>query len=78
MGTFQVNAFMTLADNSHYQFQEGFLPLAHWEDVRATVKTSAKAFPFLLFRMKAGLNDQRPEFREEIKKLIAEVEAELE
>ncbi len=76
LGTLQVNAFMALADNSHYQYQEGFLPLEHWEGVRATVKTAAQSTPFLLFRMKAMLGDGRPEFREELEKIIAEVEEE--
>ena len=49
---------------------------ASGEGVRATVKTSAKSIPFLLFRMKASLNDRRPGFREELEKIIAEVEEE--
>lgn len=76
LGIFQVNAFIALADNSHYQFQEGFLPLEHWEGVRATVKNSAKAFPFLLFRMKTNLNDRRPGFRDELEEIIAEIDEE--
>ena len=76
LGIFQVNAFMALADNSYYQYQEGFLPSEHWEGVRATVKRSAKSIPFLLFRMKSSLNDQRLGFREELEKIIAEVEEE--
>jgi len=76
LGTFQVNAFMTLADNSHYQFQEGFLPLEHWESVRDAVKSAAKTFPFFLFRMKASLYDLRPEFRKELEKIIAEIDEE--
>ena len=77
LGTFQVNAFMALADNSHYQYQEGFLPLEHWEGVRANVKASTKSNPFLLYRMKASLDGQRPGFRAELEKIIAEVEDEV-
>ena len=46
LGTMQANAFMALADNSHYQFQEGFLPVEHWEGVREAIKGAAKKFPF--------------------------------
>ena len=76
LGIFQVDAFMARADNSHYQYQEGFLPSEHWEGVRATVRASAISTPFLLFRMKASLDSRRPGFREELEKIIAEVEEE--
>jgi len=76
LGSMQVNAFMTLLDNSHYQFQEGYLPLGHWESVREAVKGAAKTFPFFLFRMKASLNERRPEFRKELEKIIAEIDEE--
>ena len=76
LGTMQVNAFIALADNSHYQFQKGFLPLGHWEGVREALKGAAKKFPFFLYRMKVSLNQRRPEFRKELEKMIAEVEKE--
>ena len=76
LGSMQVNAFMALLDNSHYQFQAGYLPLDHWESVREAVKGAAKGFPFFLFRMKATLNQRRPEFRKELEKIIAEIDEE--
>ena len=50
LGTFQVNAFLALADNSHFQYQEGFLPRDHWISVRSKLKGIAVSTPFLRFQ----------------------------
>jgi hypothetical protein len=76
LGSFQVNAFMALADNSHYQYQEGFLPFEHWEGVRTTVKAAAQTTPFLLYRIKATMNERRAGFRDALEEIVAEIEAE--
>ncbi len=74
LGTFQVNAFLAIADNSFYQYQEGFLPEEHWASVRATLITAATVFPFLRFRIEASLDQQRPAFRDELIGILRDVD----
>jgi hypothetical protein len=74
LGTFQVNAFLALADNSYFQYQEGFLPRSHWVSVRSKLKNATVRFPFLRFRIEQSLDQQRPEFREELISLIGEID----
>jgi hypothetical protein len=74
LGTYHVSAFLTLADNSYYQYQEGFLPRDHWMSVRSTLKAAAVIQPFFRFRIAQSLDQQRPEFREELISLIAEID----
>ncbi len=74
LGTFQVNAFLALADNSHFQYQEGFLPRDHWMSVRSNLINTAVRMPFLRFRIVQSLDQQRPEFREELISLIGEID----
>lgn len=74
LGTFQVNAFLALADNSYFQYQEGFLPRDHWMSVRANIKNTAVRNHFLRFRILQSLDQQRPEFREELISLIEEID----
>ncbi len=74
LGSFQVNAFLALADNSYFQYQEGFLPRDHWMSVRSTLKNTAVRLPFLRYRIAQSLDQQRPEFREELISLIAEID----
>lgn len=77
LGTFQANAFLALADNSHFQYQAGFLPPEHWMSVRSTIKTAAATLPFFRFRIEASLDQQRPAFREELITLIGEIDEEI-
>jgi len=74
LGTFQVNAFLALADNSFFQYQEGFLPREHWMSVRSNIKDTAVRNPFLRFRIAQSIDQQRPEFREELISLLAELD----
>ncbi len=76
LGAFQASAFMALADNSHFQYQEGFLPQDHWMSVRSTVKTSAATSPFLRFHIENSLDQYRPAFREELIAIISEIDLE--
>lgn len=74
LGTYQVNALLALADNSFFQYQEGFLPRDHWMSVRSTIKSAAVTQPFFRFRIAQSLDQQRLEFREELMSLIAEID----
>jgi len=66
LGMYQVNAFIAIADNSFFQYQEGFLPEEHWASVKSTLAGAASNIPFLRLRMEASLDQQRPAFREEL------------
>jgi hypothetical protein len=66
LGTYQVNAFMAVADNSFFQYQEGFLPEEHWASVKSTLASAASNVPFLRLRIEAMLDQQRPAFRDEL------------
>ncbi|MCJ7558093.1 MAG: hypothetical protein MUP90_14415 [Gammaproteobacteria bacterium] len=74
LGTYQASALLTLADNSYFQYQEGFLPLDHWMSVRSMVKAVAVNQPFFRFRIEQSLDQQRPEFREELTSIIGEID----
>lgn len=76
LGTFQANAFLALADNSHFQYQAGYLPHDHWQSVRSTLKGAAARFPFLRFRIEESLDQHRPAFREVLIDLIGEIDKE--
>jgi hypothetical protein len=76
LGTYQVNAFMALADNSFFQYQEGFLPAEHWESVKSTLVSIVSTVPFLQFRLEAMLDQQRPAFRDELMDILRDAKAE--
>lgn len=73
LGTYQVNAFMAVADNSFFQYQEGFLPEEHWASVKSTLTNAASNIPFLRLRMEATLDQQRPAFRDELIDILRDV-----
>jgi hypothetical protein len=75
LGTYQVNAFMAIADNSFFQYQEGFLPAEHWASVKSTLVSIVSTVPFLQFRLEAMLDQQRPAFRVELMDILRDAEA---
>ena len=75
LGAFQVNAFMAVADNSFFQYQEGFLPAEHWTSVKSSLINLASNNPFLQLRMEAVLDQQRPAFRDELMDILRAAEA---
>ena len=75
LGTYQVNAFMAIADNSFYQYQEGFLPAEHWASVKSTLVSIVSTVPFLQFRLEAMLDQQRPAFRDELIDILRDAKA---
>ena len=75
LGTFQVNAFMAIADNSFYQYQQGFLPAEHWASVKSSLVKHVSTIPFLQFRLEAMLDQQRPAFRDELLDILRNAEA---
>ena len=75
LGTFQVNAFMAIADNSFFQYQEGFLPAEHWASVKSIFVNLVSTNPFLKLRMEAMLDQQRPAFRDELMDVLRDADA---
>ena len=73
-GALQSSSFLTLTDNSHFQYQEGFLPEDHWQSVRSTVRRNVSQFPILRHHLESSLDEFRPAFRDEMIKLIAEID----
>ena len=72
------NAMWHLWDNSHFQYQSGFLPESHWQRVRSSIKGTLTQRTFNRFAFEVDPDSHRPEFREEIYRILAEIEAESE
>ena len=72
----QSQSLLALADNSHFQYQEGFLPEEHWLSVRATLKNTFSRIP--VFRSVFEMNQDgfRPAFRDELLEITAEIDRE--
>lgn len=66
---------MYLWENSYYQFKLGFLSEEHWTRTRHQMK-GILAFPMQMAVATTNLPQMRPEFREELAKIIEEVRAE--
>ena len=63
---------MYLWENSYYQYREGFLPEEHWTRTQSQMKSIlADAIPRNVAT--GSLPHMRPEFREELQRVIAEV-----
>ncbi len=76
LGRLQAQSFLTLTDNSFYQYQNGFLPEDHWQSVRSTVKNVLSDMPFIRYHVETTLDERRPAFREELIKMLAEIDDE--
>jgi len=62
-----------MADNSFYQYQQGFAPEEHWLQIKETMKSAWRNS----VSREAVLNSpMRPSFREEIERINRELEAE--
>lgn len=74
LGLFQVRSIFALTDNSFHQYQEGFLPRAHWVGVRSTVKNFAAEN--LLYRriLESSLDDMNPALRDEFVAIFEEID----
>ena len=66
---------MYLWENSYYQVKQGFLSEEHWIRTRLQMK-GALAFPMQMAVATTNLPSMRPEFREELSKILDEVRAE--
>jgi hypothetical protein len=78
LGTFQLSSVFTLSDNSYYQYQQGFLPEEHWLSVRRTVKNAISGNPFAWQHVKRNLDTFRPAFRDEVIRMISEIDEDVE
>jgi len=72
----QSQSLLALADNSFFQYQEGFLPEDHWLSVRATLKNTLSGIPVFRSVFELNLNGFRPAFRDEVLKITVEIEQE--
>ena len=72
----QSQALLALADNSHFQYQEGFLPEDHWLGVRATLKNTFSRIPVFRTVFEMNLIGFRPDFRDELLRITAEIDQE--
>jgi hypothetical protein len=70
-----MNGGMYLWENSFYQFKQGFLSEEHWSRTRYQMKRML-AFPMQMAVATENLPLMRPEFREELSRIIDEVRAE--
>ena len=70
------SAMAVLGDNSYYQFQAGFLPEEHWLAVREEIKRNLRSSRMFRSIMLSEGNSRRPEYNAEIRRMIAEVDAE--
>ena len=68
-----VSAGTRLRDNSHYQWEQGFLPDAHWMQMRAEIKRNMQC---QYERQQILRKDMRPSFRNELETIAQEVSAE--
>ena len=62
-------------DNSHFQYQEGFLPEEHWYRVREIIKAMLRS-PFERWAATELLAMQRPAFRDELIQILDELDHE--
>ena len=72
----QSQSLLALADNSHFQYQQGFLPEDHWLSVRATLRNTLSAIPVFRSVFELNLSGFRPGFRDELLEIIAEIDQE--
>ena len=75
-GTFAGMALFTLTDNSHFQYEEGFLPEDHWLSVRSSVKNGLMTTPFTRLHVESNLDRYRPSFRAELQEIMREIDRE--
>jgi hypothetical protein len=66
---------MFLWDNSHFQFERGFIPEDHWNRIRWEIK-GAMRVPFRRSFTEARYEMMRPSFREMIIEILEELDEE--
>jgi len=74
LGRFAFNALLALTDNSHFQYQEGFLPEEHWLGVRSTIGGAIAASSYLRDHVEATLGQRRPAFRDALIDIMREID----
>jgi hypothetical protein len=70
------SAVWFLWDNSHYQYEAGYLPQEHWDRIRAMIRSSVTDGSVTRYVFETGSETYRQTFRDEITAIIAEVDAE--
>lgn len=67
-----ISAGQRLRDNSHYQWEQGFLPDEHWVQMRAEIKNDMRVE---YERERLLALPMRPSFRAELEAIVEELEA---
>jgi hypothetical protein len=65
-------------DNSHFQYQNGYLPESHWSRIRSIIKARLSQNSIARLGFELSPRTHRREFREEIENILAEIDAESE
>jgi hypothetical protein len=65
-------------DNSHFQYQNGYLPESHWHRIRSIIKSRLSQNSIARLSFELNPRAHRQEFREEIDSILAEIDAESE
>ena len=65
-------------DNSHFQYQNGYLPQSHWDRIRSIIKGTLSRKSVARFAYEMDPDGHRQEFQEEINAILAEIDAESE
>ena len=71
----EASANWFLWDNSHYQYEAGYLPKEHWDRIRAMIRSSVTDGSVTRYVFETGSESYRQTFRDEIYAIIAEVDA---
>jgi len=72
------NASWMVWDNSHFQYQQGFLPESHWIRVRNLIKTTMRDQPITRWVFELDPEIHRPDIRDVVFDLMNEIDAEAE
>jgi len=77
LGQFRLRAIFTLADNSLFQYQEGFLPEDHWLSVRNSVRGLISSSQFVRDHVASNLDGYRVGYRDELIEIMKDIDEEI-
>ena len=61
-------------ENSHFQYQQGYLPQSHWDRIRATIKSTMSSQTPVRFMYDSDPDFLTTEFRDEVDRIKLELE----
>jgi hypothetical protein len=74
--SYEAGAVWFLWDNSHYQYETGYLPEEHWERVRIMMRSALRKGSVSRYAFENGSESFRKSFRDEVLSIIARIDAE--